>query len=297
MWQFLLSILYLGYNSVLSTLMVAEEWSSYARKRKALRVSHPTAHQRSTYTISMPLKFGLPVMLFFSFAHWLVSQSVFILRVNIVDTVALGGFGSTAPDGWTYTGFSLIPIFTVIPLIIFLFLLLLLTSLLRILHTGSGRTNPAMPLVSSCSAAISANCHRPKEDVDASFMPVKWGVYGSDEEGRALCAFTTWRGAEAPAVGSVVYGLEEPVVKKGWVRRRFSRAGSGERDGIWRRFSDKVGDRMQRWVNLASWKKGESEAVVSAVTEKVGKVRALPSPLNGDGKVNVGVTAAQVAKQ
>jgi hypothetical protein len=33
-----------------------------------------------------------------------------------------------------------------------------------------------MPLVGSCSAAVSAACHRPAEDVDASLLPVQWGA-------------------------------------------------------------------------------------------------------------------------
>ena len=37
---------------------------------------------------------------------------------------------------------------------------------------------PGMPLIGSCSAAISAACHPPEDDKDASKLPVKWAWWG-----------------------------------------------------------------------------------------------------------------------
>lgn len=66
-----------------------------------------------------------------------------------------------------------------------------------------------MPLVSSCSAAISAACHRPSEDTDAHLLPILWGVVdepgpmgeGNEKPGR--CSFTTSRNVRQPEEGEV----------------------------------------------------------------------------------------------
>ena len=50
----------------------------------------------------------------------------------------------------------------------------------------------------SCSAAISAACHRPEEDHDAALQPIMWGVVGEEiyfeEDDRTFghCAFTSF---------------------------------------------------------------------------------------------------------
>lgn len=49
-----------------------------------------------------------------------------------------------------------------------------------------------MPVAGSCSVAIAAAAHRPKEDLDAAFLPVNWGEVkgeGTDEIGH--CCFTS----------------------------------------------------------------------------------------------------------
>jgi len=65
-----------------------------------------------------------------------------------------------------------------------------------------------MPLVVSCSAAISANCHRPELDEDAYLLPVCWGVVGVNNEGHKICSFTTMRDVEPPKSGDILVGKE-----------------------------------------------------------------------------------------
>lgn len=65
---------------------------------------------------------------------------------------------------------------------------------------------PNMPLVSTCSAAISAACHRPKKDAQAHLFPVKWGV-ATENESPARCAFTTWRNVREPDANEELLGL------------------------------------------------------------------------------------------
>lgn len=75
-----------------------------------------------------------------------------------------------------------------------------------------GPLTPTMPPVSSCSATISANCHRPLHDEDAYLLPVQWGVSETDRRGRKRCSFTTRRDVAQPVVWDEYLGIpdEEP---------------------------------------------------------------------------------------
>lgn len=55
-----------------------------------------------------------------------------------------------------------------------------------------GRYRCGTPLASTCSAAISAACHRPSRDAQAHMFQVQWGVV-SEHPGTHVghCAFTT----------------------------------------------------------------------------------------------------------
>lgn len=63
-----------------------------------------------------------------------------------------------------------------------------------------------MPLVGSCSAAISAACQRPPEDKEAHLLPVQWGVITPAGEDPARCSFTTLRTVEPPKEGELFLG-------------------------------------------------------------------------------------------
>lgn len=67
----------------------------------------------------------------------------------------------------------------------------------------------AMPLTSTCSAAISAACHRPEADKEAHLLPVQWGVAGRDDQDNDVyfCSFTTSRDVAAPEMGSSYLGI------------------------------------------------------------------------------------------
>ncbi|KAF8864403.1 hypothetical protein BDZ45DRAFT_797496 [Acephala macrosclerotiorum] len=141
------------------------EWRQYAKERKTLRVSHPRGIQRSTYFISMPLRYRVPKMGMFSLLHWLLSQSCFILRVIVIDTASSTTPFEDTKSSWTMLGYTVT--------LGGLSLALQVLNGLRIFLASS-----AMPLAASCSAIIGANCHRPKMDVDTHLLPVQWGVNG-----------------------------------------------------------------------------------------------------------------------
>ena len=69
-----------------------------------------------------------------------------------------------------------------------------------------------MPLVGSCSAAISAACHPTHQDTDMSVLPVKWGVEKTVVVGSSgHCSFSSFE-VDMPIAGekygSAVVGTE-----------------------------------------------------------------------------------------
>jgi hypothetical protein len=82
--QLLFSIMYTVAGAIMTTFLVQREFSlMYTRAhRKALRVSEPVGIQRSSYFISLPLRYGIPVNVFSALFHWLISQSYFLARVT-----------------------------------------------------------------------------------------------------------------------------------------------------------------------------------------------------------------------
>lgn len=202
--QALLSFLFLTYNGLFTCMLLVDEWSGYAHKRKPLRVTSPIGNQRSTYRLQLPYRYGIPLLILSGTLHWLVSQSLFLARVT-----AFTVDGAEDVDGSISTiGYSCIAIITVI----------LLGTIVVLLGIGFGfrRYKPGMVLVGSCSAAISAACHRPDEDIDARKKGVMWGAVGT-ENGVGHCCVTSFE-VERPVKGELYAGrntrLREGFVSK-----------------------------------------------------------------------------------
>ncbi|KAK7742373.1 hypothetical protein SLS53_004518 [Cytospora paraplurivora] len=85
--QFLLSIIYMFYNAMLSTFLVQREFSHMYKeaKRKPLRVSEPIGIQRGSYFISLPLRYGIPLYVSSGIMHWAISQSLFLARITALN--------------------------------------------------------------------------------------------------------------------------------------------------------------------------------------------------------------------
>lgn len=182
--QVLLSFLYLTYNGLFTCMLLAEEWSGYAHRRKTLRVTSAKGSQRSTYWLQLPYRYSIPLLVLSGSLHWLVSQSIFLARVTVIDET-----GVEDPDLSVSTcGYSNIAI-------IFLIIFASITVLLG-LASGFRRYEAGMPLVGSCSAAISAACHPPEGDTNASGKPLMWGCVdrreaGDGDEVIGHCSFTS----------------------------------------------------------------------------------------------------------
>ncbi|KAF2175728.1 hypothetical protein K469DRAFT_743214 [Zopfia rhizophila CBS 207.26] len=84
--QPILSFLYFSYNGLFTCMLLGYEWSQYAHRRKGLRVSRaPSGEQRSTYFLQLPYRFALPLMVLSGVLHWLVSQSIFLVSIDLYD--------------------------------------------------------------------------------------------------------------------------------------------------------------------------------------------------------------------
>lgn len=105
--QLMASAFYLIYNAILTTFLVQSEFSHMYKSRKPLRVSEPVGIQRSSYPISLPFRYGVPLSVSSGVMSWLLSQSLFLARITALH-----------PDGtpdrassFSTTGYSPIAIF------------------------------------------------------------------------------------------------------------------------------------------------------------------------------------------
>ncbi|KAI4197238.1 MAG: hypothetical protein LQ350_006069 [Teloschistes chrysophthalmus] len=166
--QLFLSFLYLAYNALFTYMLLGQEWSGYARHRKPLRVTWPRGQQRSTYRLQLPYTYGIPLMIFSGALHWLVSQSIFLARVTVFDPSG----NEDKEYSISTCGYSNIAIITVIVVGV--------VAVVFGVANGWRRYEGGMPLVGSCSAAISAACHGPGGDGEASLGKVMWGVVAGE---------------------------------------------------------------------------------------------------------------------
>ena len=192
--QALLSFLFLTYNGLYTCMLMASEWSDYVYERKPLRVTDPVGDQRSTYRLQLPYRYGIPLTVLSGTLHWLVSQSLFLARAVAFDSDGVEDTRSSI----SAVGYSCIAIIFVI--------ILGAVAITFGIWNGYRTYRPGMPLVGSCSAAISAACHQPKEDTDAATLPVLWGAVGGQDEGPVgHCCFTSFE-ASPPVEGKLYAG-------------------------------------------------------------------------------------------
>ncbi|KAI1180992.1 hypothetical protein F4777DRAFT_585357 [Nemania sp. FL0916] len=74
----LLSLCYFQYNALCTRLCTEMEWNSYGSSYKALRVSHPTGQQTSSYRLQVPYRYGVSLLIGSALLHWLLSNAIFI---------------------------------------------------------------------------------------------------------------------------------------------------------------------------------------------------------------------------
>ena len=187
--QMVLSFLYFLHNSIYTCMLAASEWGRFSLHRKGLRVSSPKDSQRSTYWLQLPWTYSLPLSVASAILHWLVSQSLFLVRIDSYDPRhQLDPGASLTSCG--YSAYALV-----------ITIIIAAVALLALIFNGFRRLDSQMPLVGSCSLAISAACHRPPVDNEASLLPVQWGARSHEtKKGPGHCCFTSF-GVESPIEG------------------------------------------------------------------------------------------------
>ena len=192
--QMLLSVNYFLYNSLYTGMLLTAETNSYAVQRKALRVSNPQGAQRSTYYLQLPYRYAIPLMIIFGALHWAFSQSVFFVQINVFD-VGEQPLSTVQACGWSA------PALATAIVLGYLASLALWAIGKRKYHTG-------MPIMTSCSLAISAACHAPPGDESAALKKVMYGATWRSADGTEYAGFSSQD--VRPLKGGVRYGREIP---------------------------------------------------------------------------------------
>ena len=180
--QLCLSFVYFFVNGLLTSMLLSVEYSDYAIARKGLRVSNPKGHQRSTYYLQLPYRYAGTLIALSALLHWLFSQSLFLVLITEYDI-----FGNVLPqeasdDLIRYGCSGIALVFTVI--LSGLMIALLLVICYRKHH-------PKMPVVASCSFAISAACHPPTDDDKGALGRLMYGVTGVNGDGTRHVSFSS----------------------------------------------------------------------------------------------------------
>jgi hypothetical protein len=188
--QLVLSFCYLAINSECTAMASAAEWNSLASSRKGLRVTRPVGQQRDTYFLQLPYRWSLPLTIMSGGFHWLLSQSIFLVRIDTYDRG-----GNVIPDqSRSACGFSGI---SWIALSISFFILVGMVGLI-----GHRKYRVDIPFAMSCSLVISAACHAPPNDPEPHLKRLKWGVVEqSMYEGEMHCSLSA-RKVTKPKVGA-----------------------------------------------------------------------------------------------
>ena len=188
--QVVMSLLYFTYNGLFTSISLATEWDSYARHRKGLRVSSsPVGAQRTTYFLQLPYRYSLPLLVISGLLHWLISQSIFLVFVEIyrdsVDTMSTEAGTTKRVPAFDYTTCGWSPAGVVSVIIVGVAMVLFL------LFSGSRRLRSNMPVAGSCSAAISAACHPVPYDKMAGLELLQWGVTSLEGDEKGHCSFSS----------------------------------------------------------------------------------------------------------
>ena len=175
--QLILSVAYVSYNCLFTCMVLTREWSSYSGDRKGLRTTTPDGAQRSSFWLNLPYRFGLPLLVSSGLLHWLLSQSIFLAQINVLEAD-----GKPAPKisavGWSTLALTLL-------------LSLGASMILTMFGFGFKRFPAGMPIASTCSRAISAACHPLPGRHDEATQKLQYGIMGNLDDGRAVVGFSS----------------------------------------------------------------------------------------------------------
>ncbi|KAJ5954344.1 hypothetical protein N7501_008623 [Penicillium viridicatum] len=191
--QLIITVSYFFYNSVLTSMLATAEYSSYGASPKPLRVTWPIKNsmQQSTYWLSMPYQYGAPLLVIYTVLHWLISQSIFYVRIMAYDWIGRPIYQFSVSS----LGYNALAIF--ISILVGAFMVCLLLGL------SFRRFKSEIPLAGACSVAISAACHVPRDESldhvargavmwgETVASPSLTGDCGGIEDDKGHCSFTS----------------------------------------------------------------------------------------------------------
>lgn len=185
--QLMLAGLYFSTNALLTAFFLTRESSRYAilftnTTRRPLRVSaDPRGHQTTSLYLTLPRPVSWALAIWFAAMGWVLSQSVFVVSL----TANSGGNQESSPAATANhllgVGFSSAALLALIIMLLVLFLTILGLAFgckapAAIQATGQAVGNPLVFEGGSCSAVISARCHRIPGETDVWKGYLCWGV-------------------------------------------------------------------------------------------------------------------------
>lgn len=172
-FQLALSTTYFVYNSLYTAQCGATEWSQFSSSQPStLRVTYPRGQQRSTFYLQLPWRYGIPLTSLLALMHFLISQSIFFVRLEYYDSQ-----GTRKPTldlhGVSYSGSA-----TLTSVCVGAFMIIL-----QFINAARKLDN-RMPIHGNRSAVISAMCHLISDEGNKSdeigsqmdLKPLMWGV-------------------------------------------------------------------------------------------------------------------------
>lgn len=158
-----MSLFYFSVNRTFTSICFAREWNKYASKRRGLRVMCPEGEQSSTHFLQLPTNFAAPLTIASGLLRWLLSQSLFLVRLEKRNRE-----GKLHPNSTCACGYSVISLLV----ICIILLVLVLTTGLLLSWPVEVHILTARPF----SLVISAACYPSSEDVGCHLKAVQWGV-------------------------------------------------------------------------------------------------------------------------
>lgn len=188
--QVILGLLWWLANSLLTKLLLAQRWARFIVKRSGLRMSSPKGQQRSSYVLSLPYRYSIPLIIASAVLHWLLSQATFVVQTRgfVCDLTSQSKdqfIRNDALDG-SVIGYSTIAFIFALTIVLGISISIALLAMKSLpsrelppgeggAGAGQGSLVTQMPLALSCSAAISAACHPGLGSRDIHLDLVQWG--------------------------------------------------------------------------------------------------------------------------
>lgn len=206
--QLVVSALYVLLNHHLTLMIQLRDWIRLATHRQPLRVSTPApdSDQISTYWLSLPYQYSVPLLVLSAGSSWLTSQTLYFYRFMAYDNDGEPHLYDNPASSHIHTqsarvvqglGFSALGLF----LLLVLGALVFFASLAFALR----KCAPGLPPGPTNSLVVAAACHPPGNDRYAARKKVRWGVVENGRDGMRPetaqhCTITSRRVA-SPVVG------------------------------------------------------------------------------------------------